>query len=107
MNGRVRRLEGGQGGADDQATRERLRHYKACMDRYGQLSPKQRAAAARRLADARPTAADRIRAVSAGKDLGLAPPPSNEASRARDERVRQRIEAYEEHRKRRLETEGW
>lgn len=107
LNGRVRRLEDDFGGLDDRATRERYRHFRACISRYGALSPQQQAAAARRLADARPTAADRIRAETARKDLGLDPPPENEASREQGERIRQRIEAYEEHRRERLEREGW
>lgn len=84
----LRELEArlGEMEAEDERVRERLIHFRRCMARYGDMSPKEREAAARRLAAGESTAVDRIKAAEAAKDLGLDPPPETEASRAAIER---------------------
>ena len=98
MNGRLRRLEGRGGEVDGPGNpdwRARYSYFRPLMRRYsGVLSLREQAEAARRLASAKGTAADNIRASVAAEDVGLGPPPESAASRATDERAHKRYEEW-------------
>ena len=101
LNGRVRRLEGNGGdpvdGPSNPEWRARYSYFRSLMRQYaGVLSPREQAAASRRLASAKGTRAEQIQAVEAAQRKGLGPAPTSAASRAAAKSSQQRYEEWKE-----------